>query len=215
MVLNQVSKFITSWIETTRKTSQNNFAVIVISVVLFPTRDQKTTTFSWQQVSYYLLPTLISAVTSFMLFYKLNSSGQLLYLSIPFKSWATFSLISSAMLDSRSHKRLSLGTSFYAHDGRWCLQASSSSQATNKLTNAHTDFLSNTPGSLAGWLIGNEGLPMFYHFLPETNMPDAIYSKVDFIPHENAPLYVNFWKHVPVVDKVSTPCVRRVYMNGT
>ena len=114
------------------------------------------------------------------------------------------------MLDSRS-----LGTSFFAHDARWCLQASSSSQATNKLTNAHTDFLSNTPGSLAGWLIGNEDLLIFYHFLPEMNMLDAINSKVDFIPRENAPLYVNFWKHVPVVDKVSTPCVRRVYMNGT
>ena len=56
---------------------------------------------------------------------------------------------------------------------------------------------------------------MFYQVLPEMNMPDAKKTEVDFIPYENAPLYVNFWKHVPVVDKVSTPCVRRVYMNST
>ena len=54
---------------------------------------------------------------------------------------------------------------------------------------------------------------MFYQVLPEMNMPDSSKSKVDFNPYENAPLNVNFWKHV--VDKVSTPSVRRVYMNGT
>jgi len=61
--------------------------------------------------------------------------------------------------------------------------------------------------------MGNEGLLMFYQALPEMNMLDSSKWKVDFNPYESVPLYVRFWKHV--VDKVSTPSVRRVYMNGT